>query len=334
MENRKLQRTGGSSLSVTLPKKWTDQIGLQDKESVSLSLEGRGILITPTQKKGQLLQSTIKIEGLTKSMLVRELIANYISGVDEIIIQSQQILPEQRNSIRSIANLLIGFELIDESSKRIVLKNVFDPTKFPVTKSVEKMFLMSIAMLNDVIKAFVGTDKQLAQDIIERDMEVDKVYLAVLRQLHSLRENLISKEQLDIDPLEINFYENVATQLERIADHCVTVAKQIHSLDLMGKKEHKETILHTDKATAVRTINALKDAHKMIEKLDKKLAHTLIDTCDTIEEQFSSHENTKENEDFLLAMIENSLDRIRGYIVNLAEMTIDLAVVKENKIAS
>ena len=60
----------------------------------------------------------------------------------------------------------------------------------------------------------------------------------------------------------------------------------------------------------------------MVETLDKKLAHSLIDTCTEIE---------KNKEAFILATIENSLDRIRGYIINIAEMTIDLAVVKENK---
>src|SRR3989344_7854925 len=103
MEIRKLQLTGGSSLAITLPKKWVDLFGLKSKDTVVIYSQKSGsLIIQPDRHKEQLLKTVLKIDGLTKDMLTRELTAHYISGSDELTIKSKRITRDQRNRIREI----------------------------------------------------------------------------------------------------------------------------------------------------------------------------------------------------------------------------------------
>jgi len=232
MEIRKLQLTGGSSLAITLPKKWADHFGLKSKDTVVIYSQKSGaLIIQPARHKKQLLKTVLKIDDFTKDMLTREIIAHYISGSDEVTIKSKKITHDQRNRIREVSHSLIGYEIIDESSEEVSIKNIFDATKFPIIQNVGKMFVITKSMFNDAIKAIAQNNKPLARDVIDRDFEVDKLQLAIMRQFYTLIQGRVYDEEIGLSQMDLNYYENVATQLERIADHAVKIAKAVITAD-------------------------------------------------------------------------------------------------------
>jgi phosphate uptake regulator len=318
METRKIQKTGGSSLIMTLPKKWVDQNGLQDKDLVKVSISGpHALILRPLNNQKQTQKSFLKLDGLSKNVLTRELIAHYISGVDEIVVESERIFPEQRNNIRSLSNFLTGFEIIDESAEKIVLRNIFDPTKFPITKNIEKMFFTTKSMFQDALKALMENDKALGRDVIERDFEIDKLYLIIKRQRHSLSQDKISPEDIGLTLSELQYYEDVAVQLVRIGDHAVKIARVVEKLDKKFTKVE-------DKITGL-----LNKANEMVKKLDKGLAHEILNV--NTEPKGPIPTDLDPEEAFVVNLLEDSLDRVQGYATNIAEITIDQAVEKENK---
>ncbi|MGH7204524.1 MAG: PhoU domain-containing protein, partial [Candidatus Levyibacteriota bacterium] len=232
MDTRRLQRTGGSSITITLPKKWIEQNELNDKDILKLSSPtSHVLLLEPIGRKKMLSKSILNADGITDTWLTRDIVAHYIAGIDEITIQSKRISPEQRSNIRNLSNFLTGFELIDETAEKIVLRNIFDPSKFPITKNIEKMFLTTISMFQDALKAIIENDKLLAKDVVGRDFEVDKLLLIIARQRNSLEQNKISKEELGMNLSDLHYYEDVATQVERIADHAVKIARVVEGLN-------------------------------------------------------------------------------------------------------
>ncbi len=323
MEIRKLQRTGGASLTVTLPSKWVKGLMLEDKSLVAIAVDSQNsLVIQPSSVKKSLLRSSLSLDGLSAVMLTRELIAHYISGVDEIIIYCKKILPEQRTQVRELCSELIGFELLDESSEKIVLKNVFDPSKFSMSQNIEKMFLITKSMLEDAYKALAQQDLMLAKDVVNRDSEVDKFQIAITRQLYTCIRKDIVMEEIGLTEIDLFFYQNIATQLERIADHTVKIAKTVATSEIAG------TPIRTSSAIISYLAQLLLDSHEMVERLNMGNAHKIFEMSQEIENQIYSKKTRKHTTSFAWDVLEDSLDRIRGYIMNMAEITIDQAVLK------
>ena len=322
MEIRKLQLTGGSSLAITLPKKWVDHFGLKSKDTVVIYSQKSGsLIIQPARYKEQLLKTVLKIDGLTKDMLTRELTAHYISGSDELTIKSKRITRDQRNRIREILQSLIGYEIIDESSEGVFIKNIFDATKFPIIQNVEKMFVIVKSMFNDAIKAITQNNNPLASDVIDRDFEIDKLRLAIMRQFYALIQGRVYDEEIGLSQADTNYYEHVATQLERIADHAVKIARTVITAD----KKSESLVSSRLKNIVKKILPLLEYSEEAVRELDKTLAHIILEKNPEIERTFLLDRDVKSFEEMLVV---DSLDRLRGYVMNIAEITIDQAIAK------
>lgn len=70
-----------------------------------------------------------------------------------------------------------------------------------------------------------------------------------------------------------------------------------------------------------RVHELLKDVEDMVRDLDKRLAHKILDTDKDLEGLIYSSKRMKQS--YEGAIIEDSLDRLRGYLMNIAELTID-----------
>jgi phosphate uptake regulator len=323
-EIRKLQRTGGTSLTLTLPKKWTTDNKLSDKDLVKIIQESGRLVIQPTTYKGHPLVSTLCITDLSLNMIGRELVARYLVGVDEINIKSDKITQEQREYIRHQCQQLLGFELIDEASNEIFIKNVFDLTKFPISQNIEKMFLTAKSMAADALLAH--NDLSLAKDIIDRDIEIDKLYMIIHRHLYSFMRGKETENDIPASLLDLNYYAGVATQLERIADHAVKIAKTF--------------LLHGSPAGHIRSISFRKiqqtilplfdETLEMVKELDKNAAHDMLNANQQIEQDLFDAVH-KDAPTVIENVIGDSFDRTRGYFMNIAELTIDHVIAQESK---
>ena len=310
MEKRKLQATGGASLTLTLPKSWISQYGLRSKDEVSVVQDGQALVIKPTSVQASENKVDISVDGLSEAWLARELVAAYISGADKITFRSKKISPEERLIIQKAVQLLFGFEILEETSKKIYVKNIFDDAKLSVPQSTQKIFLIARTMFEDALKALKAGDKNLALGIEQRDFEVNKLLCVVKRQFYSLL-----KGKADGNIAEIGYYVNVAIQLERIADHAVQIAK----LTALG--EAPLSSYKNFPAIELQVRELFDSAEKVVTSLDKTLAHKTLDSDEAFRQLISGSKRTKKSPERVL--VENSLDRLRGYIMNIAELTID-----------
>jgi phosphate uptake regulator len=309
-----LQRTGKTSFTVTLPKHWVEAQGLSEKDQVWMNPQSSGaLLILPAKKQPQPEAVSFEIKDLSTDWLTRELISYYLAGADEIRAVSERITPQQRSTIRTACQWLIGLEIIEESGSEIILRNLFDNTKFPVSQNIQKMLLISCSMLSDALEALNSTDLSLAQDVIDRDTEVDKLHFIITRQFNSLLRGKVGEEKLGLTLPEANYYSYLAIQLERIADHAVKIAHIC--LSLPKTKPHNGTL----REEADTVLALLARVESMIQSLDRTEAQKLID-------EYQAREKSKKTEP--LPLVADSLDRVRRYILNIAEMTINYSVWK------
>jgi phosphate uptake regulator len=319
MEKRKLQATGGASLTLTLPKSWVDECGLESKDEVLVIPKGKSLEIKPLSLQPVEDKVNINIDGLTEAWLIRELVAAYISGADKIIFRSKNISLIQRQSIQKAVQLLFGFEILEETSKKIYVKNIFDDSKLSIPQSTQKIFFITRTMFQDALKAVQSGDENLATAISQRDFEVNKLLYGVKRQFNSL---LKGKTEGSIN--EINYYVNVAVQLERIADHAVQIANTTDEASLQGSAYKNFPAIES------RVSELFDDAEKVVKSLDKTLAHKILDEDSILKRLITDSGQAEQSLSGVL--VQNSLDRLRGYIMNIAELTIDYSFAHDAKI--
>jgi phosphate uptake regulator len=315
MERRKLQATGGASLTLTLPKAWVSSSGLQSKDQVLIIPDGKALIIKPLSAQLSENKIDINVDGLTEARLVRELVSAYISGADKITFRSKKISPAQRQIIQKALQLLFGFEILEETSKKIYIKNIFDDAKLSVPESTQKIFLITRTMFEDSLKAVTTGDKNLALAIEQRDLEVNKLLCVVRRRYYSL-----IKGKTDGSVAELGYYVDVAIQLERIADHAVLIAK------VTADSAALPSLYDNFGAIEAKVVGLFDDVERVVNSLDKNLAHEILDQDEAIRRLISGSKRAKKSSERLL--IENSLDRLRGYIMNIAELTIDYSFTR------
>jgi phosphate uptake regulator len=329
MEKRKIQRTGGSSFSITLPKKWVEAHKLKEQDFVVSFQDGDSLVVLPAFVVQKQSRGKINLGELKEEELKRELIACYISGFDELTVLGEPITKEKRLVIRKTTQILTGFEIIEDSTNQVVLRNILHPEKFSFRESIDKMFLMTYSMFQDAITSISENKKGLAQDVIERDYDIDKLYFLILRQNRYLLQNKISEEKLNLSPIKTLYYEGIAIQLERISDHAVKIAQIVVDGRFVFSRKSGQIL----QETAQKILPLLKEAEYFVKNIDKTKAHKVLNVASKINKSIDmfSLEITKQGS-ARAGILSDSLDRLYGYIRNMAELTIDQSMVKMDEL--
>jgi phosphate uptake regulator len=322
MEKRKIQSTGKSSFSVTLPKQWITNTRLGKDAIVELYELPRNSLLIRPAKTQHISPSRINIMYIKDSHLVRELIGMYVSGAEEIELYAKHISLEQRSLIRTTSYKLFGFELFEETSQRILLKNVATSI-VSVDEYCKKMLDMIISMFHDLLIVLQTNDRKLAKDIVLRDIEIDRIHLIILRQFNTALISMIPASP-GVSSSNLHFYEHVAIRLERLADHIVRIAKMFGFLH-SGKSIH----LNKFEFSRVKKLDAYFSLLKTtLFPVQKTQAHALLDLFET--QPKNEHLDPKIiTKSSVNIVIEDSTERIRSYIANIAEETINYTHLEE-----
>ena len=326
MEKRKIQHTGGSSFSMTLPKKWIESHKLKKHDFVVSLERGDSLIVIPHYLVESQTKGKIYLDNLRDTFLKRELIAHYILGFDELEVLGSPIKKEKRLIIRRIVEALAGFEIIEDSANQIVIRNILNIEKLSFRESASRMFLMTYSMFQDAITSTCENNKKLAQDIIERDYEINKLYFLILRQNRYSFQDKIYDEKLTIPPIRAIYQEGIAVQLERIADHAVKIAKIIAENNLSLSKNLTIAL----QETAEKILPLLIEAEHFVKNIDKKGAHEVLDQADKIKKIINNFSlKVAKQKSPRASILSDSIDRLYGYISNMAELTIDQAIVEK-----
>ena len=120
-EVRKLQSTGGSTFTVSLPKPWVVAQGLNARDSLRVDWRPSGALrVTPLDAQTRVSQRAyFSTKKLPDNSLHDHLMGAYISGSDEIHIEHQ---PSEQKAVsvqvRRFLRSTRGFEIMEEQPSK------------------------------------------------------------------------------------------------------------------------------------------------------------------------------------------------------------------------
>ena len=248
IETRKVQKTGGSSYIISLPKVWIDKHGVKKNDTLGILSQPDGnLLITPKIDN----ETAIKTKEIIvddfrdENFLFRVLIGAYIMGFSRIVIKSsRKFKPLIRDTINNFTQIAIGPEIVEESNNFLVIKDLLNPKEMPFEKTIKRMYILVQGMHEDSINAFETRNKDLAEEVIKRDNDVDRLHWLIGRQSHIVLKDIILCQKMGITLEQASHYQQISRFLERIGDHASKIAKNVlillnHELDKNIKEEIK-----------------------------------------------------------------------------------------------
>ncbi|MEZ3114484.1 PhoU domain-containing protein [Halobaculum sp. MBLA0147] len=223
VETRKVQVTGGSTYTVSIPKGWATDNGVSAGTEVEFYPEGDSLFLTPVSEEERT-EGTLDVADLTGEELTRAVMTMYVSGFDIIALESSRITNDQRRTIRDAVQGLVGLEVLEETRDRVVIRDLLDSSELSIHNAVTRMRLIALSMLEDAVAALAEADTDMARDVIQRDDDVDRLYMVVSRIFRSTLRTPKAADELGLDRESCFDYHASARQLERTADHATKIA--------------------------------------------------------------------------------------------------------------
>jgi phosphate uptake regulator len=324
MELRKLQVTGGSTHVLSLPKKWIDRNKLSRSDPIAIHEEHDGsLLLIPHGEAKALGQSlTVKLpENCPKEGVVRRLVGAYLAGADEIVLSSEgKMDPKLRTTVREITRTLIGMEILEEGASTMTLQDLVGVSDMDLRKTLARMQRIARLMYDDALGALHALDRERAQGVIERDDELDRLLWMVSKQMHALLEQPRVAAKLNVRPAEALNLFLAARSLERMGDHATKIAS--NTLELTGHTAPSKAI--ESLVAQANEVKAIWDAaFNALRRTDFESASSAADAGEKAalwRAKFPALLGNLPAETVgALTLVADSIDRTRGYAVDLAE---------------
>lgn len=328
METRKVQITGGTTLIVSLPKTWVNKVNLSPGDEVSLMTQSDGSLSIRTKNSPEVHHSkVIYIESKDGDNLVREIIAAYIAGFTSIELKANKILSKQRDTVRKTVNMLIGPEIIEETLEKIVLQDILNPAELSVKKSIRRMFMITRSMQENAIRSLKERDFDLAQDVADRDNEVDKLFLLVSKQFRMVMRDISIAAKFDMTMEEHLDMRLASYPIERIGDHATKICNQVIQI---GDKEVPDEIIKSIEEVNLLSLKIVEDSIDALFKKNIDMANTTFTRRNEVAKKLLKIEESviklPSDVSVPLGIILDSIDRTCDYGCNIAEIAINAAV--------
>lgn len=321
--HRKIQRTGGTTYIVSLPKKWVENHNMREGDFITLIIDEDEIIIKTQEESREELSAVINAKDIDPRLLERLVISYYLAGYDIVKVVDQKISEEYRSHIKKIIKKkMIGFEVIDEDINIIKIGSLVKEKELSLDIAISRMFKIGRFLLDILPDVILEHNESNARLIIQTDDDMDRLYLYIIRMVRKTRDKSSDVGRLIITSM-------LAKALERIVDHIVRIAYTVIEMSQpieKGIRKMLYNILHISSEIYVSTYNAY--IHR-----DTLLANEVISRVkntsrkyDYITNQLRNNESLSSEEIIHINTILESGKRICEYSADIGEMIIDLNI--------
>ncbi|NMC05193.1 MAG: AbrB/MazE/SpoVT family DNA-binding domain-containing protein [Candidatus Lokiarchaeota archaeon] len=331
METRKVQKTGGSSYIVSLPKPWAEQMGIKEQDRVGIVTrpDGTLIILPRLDQQHDEREKVFDWDEIGKeNLMFRMLVGAYITGFNKITITSKARISAQIRTIaRQFIDKAIGLQIIEETPNSLTIKELLNPAEMQFKVWIDRMSGLVASRLEDALRALVDKDAALAKDVIDRDVEVNRLHWILSRQHNLLIRNLAVSERLG--PMEKrNFnYSLISRVMERIGDYAVRISENnLHVLDKTVDKTLINALIQAGglavsifkKSIEAFYSDDINDANQIIESV-----RDLIKKCEAIEANVLGQDPVV---GVSLGYINEAIRRTGEYSADLCEYVINFLI--------
>ncbi|NDF30161.1 MAG: phosphate uptake regulator PhoU [Nitrososphaeria archaeon] len=285
-QTRRIQISGGSTYTISLPKKWVDELGIKNGDNMTIIKNSNRSMTVflglDSEKQAKKAIFTISQKDSTESIR-RKIIALYLTGYKTIQITSKgvKILPEHSRLIKDLVRKsMIGTEIVESDSESITIQILTRLPELTFEVALKRMYLMTANMHREAMEALRKFDVEYGEEVVRMDDEVDRFSLYMMRTLVMAIQNSSMLYDVGLEqPSDCLNYRTVISRIERIADHAALIAKRIKFLkEPLEPKLLKELGALSEDAISCfeNSISALtRKDHVLAEKVASNIAQVI-----------------------------------------------------------
>jgi len=232
METRKLQKIGGSTYSVSLPKEWATEHHLEAGMPIHLYPHTDGSLVVRSAEPddGPLSSTEMHLPDSDPATLRRALRAAYAVGYDSVaLVSPTAFTADERRTVRRLVDAMVGMSVIEETDVRVTVENLLDAGEVSIQQSVVQLQFTALSMHRGAAEALRHPDDGDRLD--GRDDGADRLFGMLTRHFNRSLTDFEEIDHLDVRRSELFDYYLTARQLERVADHAVDIAALADRID-------------------------------------------------------------------------------------------------------
>ena len=319
------------------PKTGFRKCGSRKNDPVGLIAQPDGTLLVTKKTTEEPLQRVkeIDIGHITDpSFLFRMLIGTYITGFTVIRITSKQRFPPfVRTVVRDFTQMTIGQEVVEETDTLIVIKDLLNPAEMPFDNTIKRMFVIVRNMHEDAITALETHNHTLATDVINRDMDADRLNWLIARQTNMIMQNPSLSRKMEVSTGMAMYYHIISRIIERIGDHAVRIAENAQPI---MDVELDPKIMNALKKASVLSMNIFDKSIISFFNADIKEAHRTIESVSTLENICGDISNMAFKQETVTAIsvsyIAESIRRAGEYSADISENVINYIVEEDRSL--
>ncbi|MBN1644687.1 phosphate uptake regulator PhoU [Candidatus Woesearchaeota archaeon] len=281
MHIRRLVKAGQTSHTLSLPKSWISKNNLKKGDTLYIHPKSDTELIIspkqeqrPTQKR----EITINIDGKETDTIQRDITSAYLNNYSTITLIGEDITSKTK-AIRKILHDFVALEISEQTSMRIIAKDLLNLQEISLQKTINRMDLIIRTMIEDTIKSFEGN--KLHESIKFRDYDVNRLYFLASRLLKgALKDNKLA-EQLQVNKSEVLSYWYLVVNLENFADYI----KNISEIATKKKDKQLQQIIQTIQQNYLDIMKARHNNDKILADSVIRKRHEIYTQCKKLENE-------------------------------------------------
>lgn len=223
MEFRKIIKFGNSSFVVSLPASWIKSNEIKKGDQIFFEVGTNNELIFKVNNSpSKIIKKKVTINSTNKSPidLSRHIISYYIKGYNTIVILDDD-MPTRSKEIKDFLQNLIGMEILEQTQKRLVAKDLTDINSISTEGIIKRMDIIIRSMMDDSIKCLKFNKKEMeqtAKSIEDRDNDVNRLAFLGYRVVRFYINYPHIPLDKDISSYKVFSSHIVIDSLEKIAD--------------------------------------------------------------------------------------------------------------------
>ncbi|MUW14165.1 phosphate uptake regulator PhoU [Halorubrum sp. CBA1125] len=227
METRKLQEVGGGTFTVSIPKEWATNHGLEVGMELRLYPHHDGSILVRSSDAdvGQLDEATVGVNGDGPEAVRRTVRMAHAVGFETITLRpTGSFTDAERDAARSTVRDLVGTNILTESETEITIRHLLDTSQVSVCQSIAQLQFVAVSLLRDAIEAFVDADDDAYTRIRDRGDEARRSAEMITRHFSRSLVSHAELDCLDVSRPELFVYYATARRLETVVDRAVRIA--------------------------------------------------------------------------------------------------------------
>lgn len=225
-ETRKLQKVGGGTFTVSVPKEWATEQSLSAGDTVTLYPDGDGSLVVCRERDAaDPVSATVDVDHRTDEPLDRVVRAAYAAGVERLTLEHAEGLDaETRRRIDHCVREHTGMRVGEEGEGTVTIRTVLDDGQVSVRRTVVQLQFVTLSLLRTAVDLALDANPTGRDRIEDRRVDAEALSALVTRQFGRSLSQPGATLDLGVDRVTAFDCYRVTRSLERVATLSTDIA--------------------------------------------------------------------------------------------------------------